>query len=384
MVKLTIPISRKLLGAALVLSFVTTACEDQNQQAAAPPPIPVKLQTLETATLVNSSNYVGTLEAQERVSLAPRINGRILDIYVKQGDIVAKGNLIVKLEPTQQQEEVNAAVAEVNAQKAQLNVTQAELRAAQAEESRAETEVERAKSELARAEADVEDAKAEVVLAKADYERWKFLVKEEVQPKQELDQKTRDYETKKARLEAREKARDASQESVNASIKSLQIAQRQIEQARANVDRQNAEISRAKGDLGAINQNLAFNLVRAPITGIVGDFQTLKVGDFVNVGQEITTITHNNVLTLNINIPVEYLSKLKIGTPAQIINADGTPGIEGRISYISPTVDQEAQAILTKFTFNNDGSLRDNQYVTVRVIWAKKPGVLVPTTAVII
>jgi hypothetical protein len=66
----------------------------------------------------------------------------------------------------------------------------------------------------------------------------------------------------------------------------------------------------------------------------------------------------------------------------EIIKADGSTGVSGQVTFIAPLVNQGAQAILVKMTFRNDGSLRNNQYVRVRLIWEQKPGVLVPTTAV--
>ena len=52
------------------------------------------------------------------------------------------------------------------------------------------------------------------------------------------------------------------------------------------------------------------------------------------------------------------------------------------MTFISPVVDQNTQAIQTKVTFQNDGSLRDREYVRVKVIWQENPGLLVPTRAV--
>ena len=88
-----------------------------------------ELQTLENTTLIDSSDYVGTLEAKERVNLAPRIQGRILKIFVQEGESVRQNQAIIELEPTQEQENVNAARESVNIEKSNLNQIQAELNA---------------------------------------------------------------------------------------------------------------------------------------------------------------------------------------------------------------------------------------------------------------
>ncbi|MDJ0648286.1 MAG: efflux RND transporter periplasmic adaptor subunit [Xenococcaceae cyanobacterium MO_188.B19] len=362
--------TKKLLGAFFLVPLLIGGCGSGKEQSQAPgsQAVPVKLQTLETATLINSSEYVGTLEAQGRVNLAPRINGRILKIFVNQGDRVRRGQAIVELEPTQQQEDVNAATQAVNVEKARLGQAQAELKTAEADRAAAAAEVERAR-------ADLQDIIAEVKLAEINIERSKFLVEGGAEPKQDLDNKTRDLNTKFAQ-------RDARKESLNASIKSLEAAGRRVDQAIANVDSQKAAVRQAESQLGSVSQNLVYNTVNAPISGMVGSFNQKKVGDYINTGEEITTLTNNQIFDLNIGIPTEYRSRLKLGLPVEIINKDGTEGVKGKVTFISPLVDQSTQTIQTKVSFANDGSLRDREYVRVKVIWRENPGLLVPTRAV--
>ena len=46
-------------------------------------------------------------------------------------------------------------------------------------------------------------------------------------------------------------------------------------------------------------------------------------------------------------------------------------------------MDNQSQAILAKASFPNpEGSLRDGQFVRSRVIWERKSGVSIPTTAI--
>jgi RND family efflux transporter MFP subunit len=364
------PFTNKVLAAVLLIPLLVSGCGADEGESKAPKAqaIPVKLQTLETSTLINSSEYVGTLEAKGRVDLAPRIDGRIVKIFVQPGDRVQQGEAIVRLEPTQQQEDVNAATQNVNVERARLAQVQAELKTAEAEQARTAADVERVR-------ADIKDQEAELKLAQINIKRSKFLVESGVQPQQDLDDKTRDLESRLARL-------DAGKESLNSSLKALEAAKRRVDQALANVDSQNASVGRAKAQLGSIGQNLAFNTIQAPINGIVGSFQEKKVGDFIRIGEPITTITDNQAFYLNVGIPTEYRSRLKLGLPVEIVNEDGSPGIRGAISYIAPLVDPNTQSILTKFSFPNDDSLRDRQYVRVRVIWDTRPGLLVSTIAV--
>ena len=352
---------------AVAMLFNLGGCGGK-EEAQKPQVVAVKLKTIESDTLIDSSEYVGTLEARDRVSLAPRNEGRISEIFARQGDRVERGDPVVKLEPTQEQEDVNAATQSVNVEQATLGESQAELRTAQANRAAAAAEVESAR-------ADVQDAGSAVELAKINIERTKMLVDGGALAQQELDDDNRELKSSIAQLNSR-------QETFNAANKSLQAADKQVEQARANIESQNAAIKRAEAELGSISQNLAYNTINAPIAGVVGSFDDNKVGDYVGVGEELSTITDNQSFDLNINIPVEYRDRLEPGLLVETINEDGSTGIEGEISYVAPLVQQNTQSILTKVVFPNNGSLKDREYVRVRVIWDEKPGVLVPTTAV--
>lgn len=98
--------SRKFLGAVVILSLFTSACAEQQQQATGPRAIPVKLETIQSSTLIDSTQYVGYLESRQRAALAPRIQGQIIKIFVEEGDAVNVGQPIAELEPTREEEQV--------------------------------------------------------------------------------------------------------------------------------------------------------------------------------------------------------------------------------------------------------------------------------------
>ncbi|MEM7590890.1 MAG: efflux RND transporter periplasmic adaptor subunit, partial [Cyanobacteria bacterium P01_A01_bin.83] len=359
-------ISASAIGITILsLSLVACGGKEEAQKQTA---IAVQLKTLESDILIDSSEYVGTLEARERVSLAPRTEGRIVQIFAQQGDRVSQGQAIVELEPTQEQEDVNAATQSVNVERARLGQNQAELRTAEANRAAAAAEVESAR-------ADLQDVEAEVELAQTNIKRSQMLVEGGALAQQELDDDNQELKSSIAQ-------RNSRKESLRAANESLQGAQRQVEQAKATIESQKAAIRRAEAELGSISQNLAFNTINAPIDGVVGSFDDKKVGDYVSVGEQMTTITNNQNLELNINIPVEYRDRLKPGLVVETIPEAGASPIAGEIFYIAPLVNSNTQSILTKVSFPNDGNLKDREYLSVRVIWDEQPGILVPTTAV--
>ncbi|MUG98621.1 efflux RND transporter periplasmic adaptor subunit [Scytonema sp. UIC 10036] len=333
----------KVLFPVFLVSALTSACSQDKPKATAsePPPIPVKLQSLQSTTLQDVSEFVGRLEAQQRVSLRPEIEGRIESIPVSSGDRVEQGTPIVRLRPDRTQPELLSAMARVNSVKSAYMTARSQLKAAEAQQLR--------------------DA-ADVDLQKVEFQRTQKLVAEGVQAKQQLD---------------------IAQRNLNTALATLRATQEQVGAAKASVNQAEANVRQSEAETAAARVSLQFKQVLAPITGEVGDFP-VKVGDYVNIGQTLTTITQNDNLYLRLSIPSNRSSELRRGLPVELVDATTKKRLStGSINFISPEVETGAQAILTKARFSNSGNnLREGQFVRARVIWNKRSGVLIPTIAV--
>ncbi|HEY9823462.1 MAG TPA: efflux RND transporter periplasmic adaptor subunit [Candidatus Sericytochromatia bacterium] len=343
MAKLAASLSSNL-SSVLLLLFLTGACSSGTAppNGGKPQGVPVKLQKLETSTVEESSEFVGTLEADNRVVLRPEVDGRVVQIFVSSGSRVDAGTPIVQLRPEKGQAQVSGAIADVNAAKASLNNAAAQIKALEAQR--------------------VSDA-ANVELQNQQFQRISSLVSQGAFPQQQLDQVRRD--------------RDAAVANLNATDE-------RIRAARANLDEENAVLSSVQAKATVVGEELRETKVVAPIPGVVGDV-TVKLGDYVKSGDTLTTIIQNQTLNLRLSIPAERAPELRIGVPVQIAGSKNTDILAtGRISFISPQVNSETQTILTTASFPNpEGSLRDAQKVTrARVIWKRSPGISIPTTAV--
>lgn len=356
----------KAVGTSLLL-FSLAACGRQEPEAQTPPPVLVEVQNLDTSKLQVSSDFVGSLEAKQRVNLAPRTDGRIVEIAKQEGDRVTRGDLIVQLQLNREQGEVSAAISDVNIQKANLNNARAALREVEAEVASAEATVEQSK-------ADLQEREAELELAQANIKRTRFLVKEGAQSTQNLDDRTKDFNAAKAQ-------RDALQAALNASEKALNASQQRVEAARANINRETAALSQAQSRVDIANENLEFNRIIAPIDGVVGDIVP-KVGDYVEAGDLLTVITQDEALELNIGVPIQRASQLELGLPVEIVDRQGEAIAKGEVGFISPRADRDSQAVLVKAAIENNGRLRDDSFARARIIWSEQPGVLVPTEAI--
>lgn len=305
-----------------------------------PPGVPVQLDAVKTATLQESSEFIGALESENSVTIRPEISGQVSDIYVTKGQRVTAGTPLVQLSADQRQADVASVLASVNSARAIRSNARSQLEALQADR-------------IAQV--------AEVDLQTQDYGRVEKLVAAGALAEQDLDQAKRDRDAAIATLSALDRR-------IEAARASLSEAESGLGQAQANADRASADLSDAT--------------VIAPFDGIVGDIP-VKLGDVVSTTSTLTTVTRNQVLSLRLAIPLERSPDLKIGQRVELIDPQGKVLQTGKVRFISPQVDISAQTVLTEASFDNQGGLlRDGQFVRARIIWQERPGVLVPTSAI--
>lgn len=330
-----------LLGGGFVAWRFFGARAGGQQMMMMPPGVPVALQPVQSGTVRNSTEFIGTLEAQSSVALQPEASGRVMQVYVSAGDRVTAGTPILLISPERTQAEVDAAQANVIAARAARDTSQAQLRSLEARRLELESEL---------------------ALQAEEYRRAEFLVEQGALAQQSLDIASRN--------------RDVAQASLNAALQ-------EIAAARSTLNQANATLGQAEANRNAAQQNLRDRTVVAPVDGIVGDISA-KLGDYVSPGIVLTTIIENASLEVDLELPIDRQTEVRPGLPVELLAADGeTVLASGSISFISPQANLDTQTLLVKARFNNSqGQLQDAQRVSARVIWSQSQGILVPTSAI--
>lgn len=129
---------------------------------------------------------------------------------------------------------------------------------------------------------------------------------------------------------------------------------------------------------------LRYYTVVAPVAGIVGDIP-VRVGFDVSPQTVLTTIDQNDTLEVNVSVPVEQAAELRNGLPIVVLDSEGAEELgRAQVSFISPRVDDDTQAVLVKgLVANSAGTLRSSQYVRARIVWRTTDRLVVPVTAVL-
>lgn len=305
-----------------------------------PPGIRVKLALVQTATIESSSEFIASLQSRRSVTLQPRIEGQVTQILVKSGDQVAQGREIIQVDPAKQQASVNSYTAAAQAAQADLQNAKATLRSLEAQR-------------LSKV--------SELKFNQLQYQRYANLYAQGAVSQQQQDQYANSLDSARSSLNALDQQILAQRAAVTKAEKSQQ-------QAQANTKQEQVQLQYFK--------------ITAPFSGTVGDIP-VKVGDFVNTSTKLTIITQNQPLEVNISVPIAQAPQLRIGMPIEVMDAQGHSIGTSRVFFISPNTTNNTQTVLVKSLLENSkNQLRADQFVRAKVIWNRRSGVSISTTAV--
>ena len=165
-----------------------------------------------------------------------------------------------------------------------------------------------------------------------------------------------------------------------------------FEQGAASAKRRDSYATKAiesRDQAIADKANLNYKFVRSPINGVIGDLDTVKIGDYVKTGDIITGIVDNSTLWTLMEIPALQASQVKVGQPVRLAS-QSTPQItgKGKITFVSPyyaipKAGNPPNTLMVKAVFPNlSGQLKTGQYVTSEIITGSSDRLAVPVQAV--
>jgi HlyD family secretion protein len=214
--------------------------------------------------------------------------GRVTHLYVKEGDLVKKGQTVATIENVQQE-------ANVVSQQAAVAAAKTDIDADIAAEKTAEANVERAKADLAQ--------------KKLDWERAQSLYTDGIMAKQDFDAKKAAYDTDVASLAQ--------------SVAALNQAKAQTDSFRGHLRMQQAALR--------VNQNaLDLTMAVAPFDAIVTNLpvregETVVEGIEGYQGSTLMTLADMSVITAEVKVDETDIVNIRVGQPAEV-TVDALPG----------------------------------------------------------
>jgi membrane fusion protein, multidrug efflux system len=162
-----------------------------------------------------------------------------------------------------------------------------------------------------------------------------------------------------------------------------QLAARQFG-PQSTVDATQATYDQAVAGIAKTEAIISQKLVRAPFDGELG-VRRVEVGQFLNAGTQIVTLTDLSVLYANFTVPERASAALKVGQTVRV-SVDAYPGqtFDGKITTIEPQIAADTRNIRVQATIANpDHILKPGMFTTTTVVLPDKPpAVTVSETAV--
>jgi HlyD family secretion protein len=261
------------------------------------------------------SRASGYVEATE-VRVAPQVGGRLIELAVAEGDRVAKGALLARLD---------TADAEIALRRAEADRDQAVAARRLLEAGARREDVAQARAQADSAQADVQAAESERASATADLARFEALLQSNAGSRKQRDDAATRREVAAARVTAaRERAQAASH-----AVARLRAGARVEEIAGAR-----ARVAAADAQIAALQKSVADAVLASPVAGIV-TAKLANAGEMVSARSPVVSITDLDHAWANVYVDEPVVPRLRLGQPVTLVT-DAGQRLQGTITFIAP------------------------------------------------
>lgn len=226
----------------------------------------VAVEKAETRVINETVSASGKIKPHIEVKISPEVSGEVVELPIKEGDVVKKGQLLCKIRPDILQSGYDRAVASYNTQKASVGNTNQMVKQAEATYNN------------------------QVGI----YKRSKELYDNKVLTISEFENAKASYENAKAALEA----------------------------AKQNVVGSQFGLAQSQASVKEAQDNLAKTTIYAPVDGVVSKLSIEKgervLGTQQFAGTEIMTISDLSKMDVNVDVNENDINRISLGDSSKI------------------------------------------------------------------
>ncbi|MCQ6960140.1 efflux RND transporter periplasmic adaptor subunit [Mucilaginibacter aquariorum] len=226
----------------------------------------VAVEKAESRDINETVSASGKIKPHVEVKISPEVSGEVVELPIKEGDVVKKGQLLCRIRPDILKSGYDRAVASYNTQKASVGNSSQMLK----------------------------QSEATFINQESIYKRSKELFDKKVLTVAEFEQAKANYEGAKASLEA---------------------AKQNVVGSRYGLEQSQASVKEAQ-------DNLAKTTIYAPVDGVVSKL-SIEQGERVLgtqqfAGTEIMTISDLTKMDVNVDVNENDINRIAIGNQSQI------------------------------------------------------------------
>jgi HlyD family secretion protein len=310
----------------------------------------VATEKAEIRSINETVSASGKIKPEVEVKISSEVSGEIVELPIKEGDVVKKGQLLVRVRPDILKSGYERAVASYNTQKASVGNSSQMLN----------------------------QAKAVFENAEAKYKRSKELYDQKVLTASEFDAARADYASAKAGLEA----------------------------AKQNVTGSTYGLAQSAASVKEASDNLAKTSIFAPVDGVVSKLSVEKgervLGTAQFAGTEIMTISDLSQMDVNVDVNENDINRVVLGDSSKIeidaflgrkfngvvteigssANVVGTNADQVTNFTVKVRIDPASYAALVNKTAKNPSPFRPGLTATVDIQTNKTTSLSVPIQSV--
>lgn len=298
----------------------------------------VETAVVKEITLTETVSATGKIQPEVEVKISSEVSGEIIELPIKEGQAIKKGDLLVRINPDLYQSGVSRSVASLSTSKAGLSQSEAQLKE-----------------------------------AKANYDRNKRLFEKGVISKAEWDKIVSAYEV--------------AQASKQSAYYGVQSANANVTEARDNLNRTTI-YAPVDGTISKLDAELGERVVG---TQQMAGTEILRVANLNNMEVEVD-VNENDIVKIEIgdeaNIEVDaYLNKQFKGVVTSISNSANAELTADQVTNFKVKVRilKESYAEFTKGKPANYSPFRPGMTATVDIITERKQNILaVPISSVVV
>jgi HlyD family secretion protein len=237
-----------------------------------------KAQRMDLVAVVSAS---GEIKPKTYVNIGANAFGKITKLYVKEGDQVKRGQMLVQLENVQSAADMDAMQASLDAAKTDAVAAEAGLNTSVADLNRAKSDAERSDLDWTRAQGLYKDA----LISKSDYDMQKA-----------------NHQT---------------------AVAGLAQAQARVAQAKAQKESAEGRIEQANANLTHATDVLKKTTYQAPFDGVITNLpvregETVVIGIQNAPGSTLMTLADLSVITAEVKVDETDIVNVQMGQAAQV------------------------------------------------------------------
>jgi HlyD family secretion protein len=272
--------------------------------------IPVQTAQVQRRAELNSRiTASGEIRAKQFVDLQPEISGIIKELYVREGDSVKKGQVLLRIDPIQTDAETSIA-------RAQYEVAVAEDRAQTFEIANAEVN-------LMRDQTSLKSARAELIQAEFNFDRAESSFRRRQQLHEDGLISREDYEASQNEFRSAESRLEVQKANVALIEDQIEIATNNLARMKTAAKASRARMESASASLTKARDQSSKSKIESPIEGVITHLnkeqgERAVPGMMSNPEATIMTIADLSVIQAELKVDETDVVNVSLGDIAEI------------------------------------------------------------------